>query len=287
MNPKIQEYHCRKPAYIYLRQSTPGQVLHHRESTERQYALRNKARELGWSESLIRTLDRDLGKTGTEMTRREDFKTLVADVSMGQVGAVFALEVSRLARSNLDWQRLLELCALTSTLVVDEDGCYDPADFNDGLLLGLKGVMASAEIHFLRARLQGGKLHKAQKGELRFPLPVGFSYDAEGRIILDPDEEVRGVVNLVFRLFRETGSAFAVMQRFAAGALRFPRRAYGGAWDGKLVWGRLTHSRVLGLLKNPSYAGRYVFGRYQSRKQIAPTGEISTTSRLMPQEQWR
>jgi len=171
MNPKIQEHHRSKPAYIYLRQSTPGQVLHHRESTERQYALREKARELGWSESLIRTLDQDLGKTGTEMTRREDFKTLVADVSMGQVGAVFALEVSRLARSNLDWQRLLELCALTSTLVIDEDGCYDPADFNDGLLLGLKGVMASAELHFLRARLQGGKLHKAQKGELRFPLP--------------------------------------------------------------------------------------------------------------------
>jgi len=137
MNPKIQEHHRSKPAYIYLRQSTPGQVLHHRESTERQYALREKARELGWSESLIRTLDQDLGKTGTEMTRREDFKTLVADVSMGQVGAVFALEVSRLARSNLDWQRLLELCALTSTLVIDEDGCYDPADFNDGLLLGL------------------------------------------------------------------------------------------------------------------------------------------------------
>ena len=137
MNPKIQEHHRSKAAYIYLRQSTPGQVRYHQESTERQYALREKARELGWSESLIRTLDQDLGKTGTEMTRREDFKTLVADVSMGQVGAVFALEVSRLARSNLDWQRLLELCAFTSTLVIDEDGCYDPADFNDGLLLGL------------------------------------------------------------------------------------------------------------------------------------------------------
>ncbi len=287
MNPKIQEHHRSKPAYIYLRQSTPGQVLHHRESTERQYALREKARELGWNESLIRTLDQDLGKTGTEMTRREDFKTLVADVSMGQVGAVFALEVSRLARSNLDWQRLLELCALTSTLVVDEDGCYDPADFNDGLLLGLKGVMASAEIHFLRARLQGGKLHKAQKGELRFPLPVGFCYDAGSRIIQDPDEEVRGVVNLVFRLFRETGSAFAVMQRFAAGALRFPKRAYGGAWDGKLIWGRLTHGRVLGLLKNPSYAGRYVFGRFQYRREISPEGKVHPRKHAMAMPNWR
>src|SRR5271157_4199585 len=287
MNPKIQEHHRSKPAYIYLRQSTPGQVLHHRESTERQYALREKARELGWSESLIRTLDQDLGKTGTEMTRREDFKTLVADVSMGQVGAVFALEVSRLARSNLDWQRLLELCALTSTLVIDEDGCYDPADFNDGLLLGLKGVMASAELHFLRARLQGGKLHKAQKGELRFPLPVGFYYDAESRIILDPDEEVRGAVSLVFRLFRETGSAFAVMQRFAARALRFPKRSYGGAWDGKLIWGRLTHGRVLGLLKNPSYAGRYVFGRYQYRREISPEGKVHHRKQAVAMPDWR
>jgi len=162
---------------------------------------------------------------------------------------------SRLARSNLDWHRLLELCALTATLVIDEDGCYDPADFNDGLLLGLKGTMAQAELHFLHARLQGGKLNKAKKGELRFPLPVGFCYDEEGRIVLDPDEEVRGAVGLVFRLFRETGTAFGVMQRFAEGALRFPKRAYGGAWDGKIIWGRLTHSRVLGMLKNPSYAG--------------------------------
>jgi DNA invertase Pin-like site-specific DNA recombinase len=177
MNPKIAEHHRSRPAYIYLRQSTPSQVRHHQESTERQYALREKALELGWSESLIHTLDRDLGKTGTEMAGREDFKTLVAEVSMGQVGAVFALEVSRLARSNLDWHRLLELCALTETLVIDEDGCYDPADFNDGLLLGLKGAMAQAELHFLHARLQGGKLNKAKKGELRFPVPVGLCYD--------------------------------------------------------------------------------------------------------------
>src|SRR5438876_3246144 len=287
MNPKVQEHHRSKPAYIYLRQSTPGQVLHHRESTERQYALREKARELGWSESLIRTLDQDLGKTGTEMTRREDFKTLVADVSMGQVGAVFALEVSRLARSNLDWQRLLELCALTSTLVIDEDGCYDPADFNDGLLLGLKGVMASAEIHFLRARLQGGKLNKAKKGELRFPLPVGYCYDEQGRIIQDPDEEVRGAVSLVFRLCRETGSAFTVMQRFAAGGLPFPLRLYGGAWDGKIIWGRLSHSRVLGVLKNPSYAGMYVFGRYQYRREINLDGEVRKRMQAVAMPDWR
>src|SRR3989442_8554042 len=287
MNSKIAEHHRSKPAYIYLRQSTPGQVRHHQESTERQYAMREMAKELGWSESLIRTLDRDLGKTGTEMTRREDFKTLVADVSMGQVGAVFALEASRVARSNLDWHRLLELCALTTTLVSDEDGCYDPADFNDGLLLGLKGTMAQAELHFLHARLQGGKLNKAKKGELRFPLPVGFCYDVESRIILDPDEEVRGAVGLVFRLFRETGTAFAVMQRFAQGALRFPKRSYGGAWDGKIIWGRLTHGRVLGMLKNPSYAGMYVFGRYQYRRQISPEGTVHKRTHAVAMADWR
>ena len=287
MNPRIAEHHRSRPAYIYLRQSTPGQVRHHQESTERQYALREKALQLGWSESLIRTLDRDLGKTGTEMVGREDFKTLVADVSMGQVGAVFALEVSRLARSNLDWHRLLELCALTTTLVIDEDGCYDPADFNDGLLLGLKGTMAQAELHFLHARLQGGKLNKAKKGELRFPLPVGLCYDEQSRIVPDPDDEVRGAVGLVFRLFRETGTAFAVMQRFAEGALRFPKRSYGGAWDGRIIWGRLTHSRVLGILKNPSYAGMYVFGRYQYRREISPEGGVHKRMRAVAMPEWR
>src|SRR5580700_9948053 len=287
MNPKITEQHRHKPAYVYLRQSTPGQVRHHRESTERQYALREKAQELGWNQAAIHVLDHDLGISGAQMAGREDFKTLVADVSMGQVGAVFALEASRLARSNLDWHRLLELCALTETLVIDEDGCYDPADFNDGLLLGLKGTMAQAELHFLRARLQGGKLNKAKKGELRFPLPVGYGYDEQGRIILDPDEEVRGAVGLVFRLFRETGSAYAVMQRFVQGALRFPKRAYGGAWDGKIVWGRLSHSRVLGMLKNPSYAGMYVFGRYQYRREISPQGEIRQRMHAVAMPDWR
>src|SRR5947209_14672451 len=287
MNSKITEQHRSRPAYIYVHQATNAQVIHHQEITERQYALRTMALELGWSESAIRTLDRDLGMTGTEMTRREDFKTLVADVSMGQVGAVFALEVSRLARSNLDWHRLLELCALTATLVIDEDGCYDPSDFNDGLLLGWKGAMAQAELHFLHARLQGGKLNKAKKGELRFPVPVGFCYDEQGGIILDPDQEVQGAVSLVFRLFRETGSAFGVMRRFAEGALRFPKRSYGGAWDGRIIWGRLTHSRVLGMLKNPSYAGMYVFGRYQYRRQISPDGGVHKRTQAVAMSDWR
>ncbi len=287
MNPKITEHHRSKPALVYVRQSTLAQVRYHQESTERQYALREKARELGWSEPTIRILDRDLGMSGAQTTGRDDFKTLVAEVSMGQVGAVFALEVSRLARSNVGWHRLLQLCALTETLVIDEDGCYDPSDFNDGLLLGLKGAMAQAELHFLRVRLLGGKLNKAKKGELRFPLPVGFRYDEESRIILDPDEEVRSAVALVFRLFRQTGSAFAVMQRFTQSALRFPKRSYGGAWDGKIIWGRLTHGRVLSLLKNPSYAGRYVFGRYQWRREISSAGEIQKRMHAVAMADWR
>jgi hypothetical protein len=171
--------------------------------------------------------------------------------------------------------------------VIDEDGCYDPADFNDGLLLGLKGAMAQAELHFLHARLQGGKLNKAKKGELRFPVPVGFCYDEQGRIILDPDQEVQGAVSLVFRLFRETGSAFGVMQRFGKSALRFPKRSYGGAWDGRIIWGRLTHSRVLGMLKNPSYAGMYVFGRYQYRRQISPDGGVHKRIHAVAMSDWR
>ena len=287
MNPKITALHRDRSAYVYLRQSTPGQVLHHQESTERQYALCEKARELGWSEASIRTLDRDLGKSGTQISGREDFKTLVADVSMGQVGAVFALEASRLSRSDLDWQRLLHLCALTQTLVIDEDGCYDPSDFNDGLLLGLKGTMAQAELPFIRMRLQGAKLNKAKKGELRCPLAVGLCYDEQGCTVLDPDEEVRGAVDLVLRLFRETGSAFAVVQRFAERGLQFPKRAFGGAWNGKLIWGRLTHSRVLSILKNPSYAGMYVFGRYQYRVDISAEGEVRKQMRAVALPEWR
>jgi len=287
MSSKITEQHQSKSAYVYVRQSTMGQVRHHQESTERQYALRQKALELGWSEAAIRTLDRDLGLSGAQMTGREDFKTLVSDISLGQGGAVFALEVSRLARSDLDWHRLLQLCALTQTLVIDEDGCYDPSDFNDGLLLGLKGTMAQAELHFLRARLLGGKLNKAKKGELRFPLPVGYCYEEQAGIIPDPDEEVRGAVELVFRLFRETGSAYAVVQRFFENRLRFPKRAYGGAWDGQILWGRLTHSRVLSILKNPCYAGMYVFGRYQYRQQITAAGEVRKRMQAVARPEWR
>jgi len=287
MISKVQPYHTQQTAYVYLRQSTPSQVLHHQQSTERQYALRSKALELGWLAQKIRILDGDLGVSGTRMDNRGDFKTLVADVSMNKVGAVFALEASRLSRSSTDWHRLLELCSLTDTLIIDEDGCYDPTDFNDQLLLGLKGTMSQAELHFIRARLQGGKLHKAEKGQLRIPLPVGLCYDEEAAVVLDPDQEVRSAVQRVFELFRQTGSAHGVVESFGRLKLRFPKRAHGGVWDGKLSWGRLTYSRAREMVKNPSYAGAYVYGRFKSKKRMSTEGTVCSIIVRQPISRWQ
>jgi DNA invertase Pin-like site-specific DNA recombinase len=264
-----------------------AQVYHHQESTNRQYALKDRARELGWPPEQIRVLDADLGQSGTQMNNRQDFKTLVADVSLEKVGAVFALEASRLSRSCSDWHRLLEICSLTSTLIVDADGCYDPADFNDQLLLGLKGTMSQAELHFIRARLHGGKRNKAQRGELRFPLPVGYVYgDEPGSVLFDPDVEVQNAVRLVFTLFRQTGSAYGVVRHFLRHNLNFPRRAYGGVWNGKIIWGKLSHGRVLCLLGNPSYAGAYVFGRHRGVKSISTEGQVQARVQRQPMDSW-
>ena len=283
---KIEDQHRQKAAYIYLRQSSMAQVRHHQESTERQYALKDKALELGWNPAMIRTLDRDLGISGAQMTGREDFKTLMADVCTGKVGAVFALEASRLGRSCADWYRLMEFCSLTNTLIIDEDGCYDTGNFNDRLLLGLKATMSQAELHFMSLRLQGGKLNKAKKGELRFPLPVGFCFDPDGRTVVDPDQQVQGAVRLLFATFRETGSAYAVVHHFAKKAIQFPKRAYGGIWDGRLIWGRLAEGRVLTILKNPAYAGVYVFGRFRGRKQISSQGQVQSKITAVPMSSW-
>jgi DNA invertase Pin-like site-specific DNA recombinase len=286
MNSKIQEFHKNRTACVYIRQSTTNQVRHNQESTQRQYALREKASQLGWNSELIRIMDGDLGMSGASSSARSDFKTLVAEVSMKRVGAVFALEASRLARSCTDWHRLLELCAMTHTVIIDEDGCYDPADFNDQLLLGLKGTMSQAELHFIRARLQGGRLSKARKGELRTPLPVGFCYSDHGTIVLDEDEQVRAAVKLVFETFKRVGTAHRVAKEFAKQKLMFPRRTHGGVWSGQLSWGRLTVSRVRGILKNPCYAGVYAFGRYHQRKEITTDGKIVSMQAIRPMSEW-
>jgi DNA invertase Pin-like site-specific DNA recombinase len=263
-----------------------GQVRLNQESTQRQYALKERARSLGWPSTKVVVLDKDLGESGAQMSKRGDFQRLIAEVSLGRVGGVLALEASRLSRSCADWHRLLELCALTSTLIIDEDGCYDPRDFNDQLLLGVKGTMSQAELHLIRARLQGGKINKARKGELRFPLPVGFVYDHEGKTIPDPDQEVRSAVALFFAKFSECQSAYGAVRAFGQSGLEFPKRAYGGVWDGQLVWGRLTHSRALQLLANPCYAGCYAYGRYGTRKTITESGEIVSKTVCKPREHW-
>jgi DNA invertase Pin-like site-specific DNA recombinase len=286
MNSKIQPHHRQRTAFVYLRQSTMYQVMHNRESTERQYALRQKAIDYGWDPLLVEVMDGDLGRSGSNTAGREDFKTLVAEVSMGKVGAVFVIEASRLSRSSADWNRLLELCSLTGTLIIDQDGCYDPAQFNDQLLLGLKGTMSQTELHLIRARLHGAKVNKAKKGELRFPLPVGYVHDEEGNITFDPDEQVRHVVQMIFDLYRDKQSAYAVIQHMGRNGIRFPKRAYGGSWKGKLVWGKPNYERILSVLSNPFYAGVYSWGRHKSYRTINPQGEIVTRQRLLPMEEW-
>jgi len=252
-SPKVTPQHLNRIAIVYIRQSTLTQVRYNQESTERQYALQEKALNLGWNPEQIHVIDEDLGISGSGRSLRQGFQQLVAQVSLGEVGAVFGLEISRLARSSADLLRLLELCGLFNTIVVDEDGIYDLCDFNDRLILGFKGTMSEAELHFLRARMLGGKKNKAKKGELRFPLPVGYTYDLDNQIVLDSDEEVQFAVRNIFQSFQTNGSAYGVVQFFAQNGLRFPKRAYGGAWAGNLIWGTLTHSRVLGILYNPSY----------------------------------
>ena len=286
MNDKIQSFHQQKIAFIYLRQSTMHQVMHNQESTNRQYALEQKALQYGWDPTRIRIMDGDLGQSGNSTSKREDFKLLVAEVSMDKVGAIFVLEASRLSRSSADWNRLLELCSLTRTLIIDQDGCYDPAQFNDQLLLGLKGTMSQAELHLIRARLYGAKLNKAKRGELRFPIPVGYIYDDQDNIIFDQDAQVCHTIQLLFSVFKEKQTAYAVVQYFGSKNILFPKRAYGGRWKGKLIWDRLSHERVITILKHPFYAGVYTFGRYKTVKKINQHGEIITTTKLQPIEQW-
>ncbi len=284
VSAKITGEHLERLAVVYVRQSTLAQVRDHGESTQRQYALSDDAERMGWSAERVLVIDSDLGVSGRGGSARTGFKELVGRVCCGEVGAVFGLEVSRLARSTADLQRLLELCSLTDTLIIDGDGVYDLGQFNDRLLLGLKGTMSEAELHILAGRLQGARRAAAARGELRFPLPVGYVYDDDGDAVLDPDEEVRAAVADVFACFEQTGSAYAVVGAFAE--RRFPARAYGGAWAGQLRYGRLTHSRALTVLRNPSYAGAYVFGRRRARRQVEPDGTIRAKITMLPREQW-
>jgi DNA invertase Pin-like site-specific DNA recombinase len=279
---KVTAAHLARSAYLYVRQSTLRQVHENTESAERQYALRQRAVQLGWPLEQIIVIDTDQGQSGVSATGREGFQRLVADVGLGKAGIVLGLEVSRLARNNADWHRLLEISALSRTLICDEDGLYDPADFNDRLLLGLKGTMSEAELHFIRARLQGGILSKARRGELPMPLPVGLVTDPTGKVVLDPDTAVQHALHYLFDTFARTGSARAVVYAFNHEGILFPARIRFGDRKGELAWSPLTHSRVLRTLHNPRYAGAFVYGQRRTRKTA--TGKTTTTA--VPRDQW-
>jgi DNA invertase Pin-like site-specific DNA recombinase len=280
---KVTNSHLKRDAYVYVRQSTARQVLENSESTERQYALADRAIALGWSREHIHVIDCDLGKSGAQAIGRDGFQQLVNEVALGKAGMVLGLEVSRLARNSTDWHRLIELCALTGTLILDEDGIYDPASFNDRLLLGLKGEISQAELHFLKARMRGGVLNKAQRGELEMSPPVGLIHLPNGTVALDPDQEVQSAMRLVFATFERTGSAMRTVRFFRDEEIRFPRRIRGGANKGELLWGFLDHSRILQILHNPRYAGAFVYGRTRSGRK--PDGKY--TSVRVSREKWQ
>ncbi|MEA3436132.1 MAG: recombinase family protein [Thermodesulfobacteriota bacterium] len=282
INQKVTASHLKRQAYCYVRQSTLKQVFENTESTKRQYALRERAMALGWPVVQIVTIDSDLGETATSVADRQGFQKLMTEVSLGRVGLVMGLEVSRLARNNADWARLLEISAITNTLILDEDGIYDPTNFNDRLLLNMKGTFSEVELHVIKSRLRGGALNKARRGEFKTRLPTGFVYNHNDNVILDPDKQVQQTFRLFFDIFKRAGSAFSTVKAFGKDDMKFPSRSYSGHNKGDLEWQRLTYSRALMILKNPRYAGAYYYGRHRSRKNV----DGSTTVFQVPQDEW-
>ena len=280
---KVTTSHLARDAYVYVRQSTLTQVREHTESLQRQYELAARAQVLGWKPHQVIVVDNDLGRSGAESSTREGFKNLVADVGLGKVGIILGIEVSRLARNNADWYQLLDLCALTDTLIADGDGVYHPADFNDRLVLGLKGTMSEAELHLIRHRLTAGLRHKAAKGELRQGLPVGFVYGEDGRVILDPDESVRAAIETVFTRFDELGSARQVMLSLIEDNVSLPRRPAGAR---RISWARPSYPAIHDFLTNPAYAGAFVFGRTRTEKRLDENGRLVTRTKEVPRDEW-
>jgi excisionase family DNA binding protein len=280
---KVTEAHRRRRAVVYVRQSTLQQIEHNVESAARQYALRELAVELGWPAESVVVVDEDTGRSGSSSAGRIGFKELVAEVGLGHVGLVLALEVSRLARSSADWHLLLDLCARTGTLIADADGVYSPADFNDRLLLGLKGTMSEAELHLIRARLDGGLRKKAERGELRLALPVGLDRDEGGQITLCLDERVRHAIERVFLLWRRLGSARQVVMELIAEGQQLPRRTVG---QRRIRWARPSYGAVHDFLTNPAYAGAFVFGRKRREKRLAEDGRVRVHDVEVPLEEW-
>lgn len=284
---KIKTSHLQRAAYVYIRQSTPGQVEHNRESTARQYALAERAGQLGWSKPQVVVIDEDLGLSGSSTDKRSGFARLTSEVALAHVGIVLGLEVSRLARNNADWYRLLELCGVTDTLIGDNDGVYHPALFNDRLLLGLKGTMSEAELHIIRARLDGGIRNKAARGELRRGLPVGFVWgEQDGEVLFHPDEAVTGAIRTVFERFAEFGSARRVWLWFRSEGLSFPLQTTPAGMPGPIRWVAPTYHALHQILTNPVYAGAYTYGKTRYERYVDEQGVVRKRARHLPMEQW-
>ena len=284
---KIKASHLQRAAYVYIRQSTPGQVEHNRESTARQYALAERACQLGWPKQQVVVIDEDLGLSGSTTDKRSGFARLISEVALAHVGIILGLEVSRLARNNADWYRLLELCGVTDTLIGDNDGVYHPALFNDRLLLGLKGTMSEAELHIIRARLDGGIRNKAARGELRRGLPVGLVWgEQDGEVLFHPDEAVTGAIRTVFERFAEFGSARRVWLWFRSEGLSFPLQTAPAGMPGPIRWVAPTYHALHQILTNPVYAGAYTYGKTKSERYVDEHGAVKKRMRHLPMEQW-
>jgi len=281
-NGKITAGHRGRDAIIYVRQSTFTQTQENTESLALQYELRRYATELGWGEDQISVIDDDLARSAASTDGRLGFTDLVAAVGLGRAGIIVGREVSRLARNNTDWYQVLDLCSITDTLIADVDGIYHPGDFNDRLVLGLKGQMAEAELHMLRMRLTAALRHKAARGELRQLLPVGLDYDDGGQVMLSPDEAVRSAISQVYALFGQLGSARQVMMTLRARGLLLPRRKAGAR---RVTWAEASYPAVHDFLTNPAYAGAFAFGKTTTRTEIAG-GKKITRHRQLPQDQW-
>jgi DNA invertase Pin-like site-specific DNA recombinase len=281
---KVASDHLRRCAFVYVRQSTTGQVEYNRESTDRQYRLADRAIELGWKREQVKVLDEDLGVSGSGLAERSGFTHMTAEVALGRVGIVLGLEVSRLARNNADWYRLLDLCGATDTLIGDADGIYHPGMFNDRLVLGLKGTMSEAELHVLRARLNGGIRNKAARGELRRGLPVGFVWgDGDGEVLFHPDEAVTGAIQAVFERFAEMGSARQVWLWFRSQELRFPLQT---STLEEIRWVAPSYTKIHQVLTNPVYAGAYVYGKSRHERYVDEAGRVRKRARRLPRSEW-
>jgi len=281
---KVQPTHMKRLAVVYVRQSTASQVEHNRESTNRQYKLKDRAISLGWPNQQVKIIDEDLAQSGAESSRRTGFTNMISEVALGRVGLILSLEVSRVARNNSDWYRLLDLCSVTNTLIGDGDGLYHPGLFNDRLLLGMKGTMAEAELHVIRARLEGGIRNKAARGELRRGLPVGFVWgEQDGEILMHPDQAVTGAIATIFEKFPQVGSVRRVWLWFRSNDLLFPLQSNMAP---EIKWVTASYHAIHSVLTNPTYAGVYTFGKTKQVSFVDNNGQVKKRVKRLPQSQW-